>query len=132
METRVKWARLKQRDIKCAICGCSFTTTATCVKYCPDCRGKKVYISKRRSYDQSIEANRRSSLRWQSNHPDKYQAQSMAKSHAELLTILYECSCDSALKHNHHFDYSRPLEVIRLCPACHSAEHSRLRSLAVA
>ena len=41
--------------------------------------------------------------------------------------ILYECPCDHPKKHNHHFDYDRKYEVIRLCPPCHGKEHSRLR-----
>jgi hypothetical protein len=43
--------------------------------------------------------------------------------------VLYECRCENKKKENHHFDYSRPLEVIRLCSSCHKNEHKRLRSL---
>ena len=52
----------------------------------------------------------------------------------DYVRILYECACDNiqtgpAGKHNHHFDYERPHEVIRLCPQCHKKEHARLRSI---
>ena len=47
-----------------------------------------------------------------------------------IISILYECPCKTdEVKQNHHFDYNRPLEVIRLCPKCHGAEHVRLRAL---
>jgi transcriptional regulator with XRE-family HTH domain len=34
------------------------------------------------------------------------------------------CGADSRLVEAHHADYSRPLDVEWLCPACHSAEHN--------
>lgn len=46
------------------------------------------------------------------------------------LTIISECPCVHTKKYKHHPDYSKPLEIILLCPACHGAEHARLRSLA--
>lgn len=50
------------------------------------------------------------------------------------LTILYECSCDipAEKKLKHHPDYNKLNEVMLLCRRCHSAEHKRLRSLAMA
>jgi hypothetical protein len=44
--------------------------------------------------------------------------------------IRYECRCQNDNKHDHHFDYSRPTEVLRLCPSCHRTEHKRLKKLA--
>lgn len=31
--------------------------------------------------------------------------------------------------HGHHRDYSKPLEVIWLCPQCHKNEHGRMKCL---
>lgn len=44
----------------------------------------------------------------------------------EQVMVLYECPCESAVKHNHHFDYRRPFDVFKLCPKCHRAEHARI------
>ena len=48
----------------------------------------------------------------------------------DKVNVLYECACKGGKKINHHFDYSRPFDVIRLCHKCHQKEHSRLRRLA--
>ena len=37
-------------------------------------------------------------------------------------TICTKCGKMTIL-HGHHFDYSKPLEVIWLCPLCHEALH---------
>lgn len=39
--------------------------------------------------------------------------------------VIYECCCKVPHKVNHHYDYSRPREVIRLCYKCHKREHVR-------
>lgn len=74
--------------------------------------------------------NRRTSLAWQKNNPEKVKASVFAKTHPYEVYVLYECRCDHPKKHNHHFNYELKNIVIRLCPACHAAEHKRLRSLA--
>lgn len=38
-----------------------------------------------------------------------------------------KCGADNALKH--HEDYSKPLEVVWLCPKCHAARHKELRKI---
>lgn len=42
--------------------------------------------------------------------------------------ILYECPCSNPKKQRHHYNYSRPTEVLLLCPSCHRKEHSRLKA----
>lgn len=45
--------------------------------------------------------------------------------------IIYECKCKIGKKVNHHFDYYRPFEVIKLCHRCHVTEHYRLKNLGI-
>ena len=103
---------------KCIVCGIEIGRS---IKYCPDHKPKsnKIYPI----------ANRRSSLSWQKNNPKKVNAAVFALTHPHEVYVLYECRCDHLKKHNHHFNYELKNIVIRLCPACHAAEHARLRSL---
>lgn len=50
----------------------------------------------------------------------------------DKLNIVYECACEGKEKINHHFDYYKPLDVLKLCRSCHGIEHARLRRLAAA
>ena len=70
-----------------------------------------------------------SAERWRVNHPLEITVNELCKKYPHLVQVLYECACDNLRKHNHHFDYSRPFEVIRLCNSCHRKEHARLRRL---
>lgn len=62
-------------------------------------------------------------------YPEKHKAKLLSGQYPHLLTVLGECNCNIEKKQNHHPDYSKPFEVIRLCTKCHGAEHRRLRSL---
>lgn len=69
--------------------------------------------------------------RWKRNNREKARAESLAFEHPEKVTVLSTCKCDVSKKQNHHPDYSKPFDVIKLCPRCHIMEHIRLkRSLA--
>lgn len=99
--------------------------TRSGIKYCRECvGGNNTYGNKK-----IRTAHCAAAIRWQRSNKDKAKAESLARYHLDKLVILYECPCDAEKKHNHHHDYERPLEVIRLCHSCHIKEHKRLRSL---
>lgn len=115
----------------CGVCGAAFVAK-TSAKFCQSCR-EPVRLQKAREYwktEAYKEAHRRVAVRWQKSNPEKYKAQSLAKSHPGKLSILYECPCVAETKHYHHPDYTKPFDVLKLCPKCHAAEHSRLSSQA--
>lgn len=121
----------KQRKTKkCLVCGTEFTFTSY-AKYCPACR-EGVRLKQARAYwhtEKCKEAHRRKAREWQKSNPLKTKAQYFAKTYPGQLNILYECPCSAQGKHRHHFDYTKPFDVIILCDSCHAAEHKRLRSL---
>ena len=44
-------------------------------------------------------------------------------------TTCQDCGTGGMI-HAHHHDYSKPLDVMFLCPVCHSVEHQRMREAA--
>jgi hypothetical protein len=122
----------KEPKIKlCAVCGAEFLQTRGNVKYCLTCR-KTEALKNARAYWQTEkykEAHRRKAREWQKSNPLKTKAQYLAKKYSDQLNIIYDCPHQVEGKHRHHFDYSRPFDVLILCDSCHAAEHARLRSL---
>jgi hypothetical protein len=41
--------------------------------------------------------------------------------------VIFQCDCADPRKINHHPDYDRPMEVMKLCRSCHAKLHSELR-----
>jgi hypothetical protein len=118
--------RIKQ----CGVCGKSFQVY-TNAKFCADCRETEK-LKNARAYwktEKYKEAHKRLAREWQKNNPLKDKASRLAKCHPDRLNILFECLCEATGKHHHHFDYSKPYDVILLCDHCHAAEHARLRRL---
>lgn len=109
----------KPEPRRCIVCEVLLTGHA--YKYCPEHKPTKVIV------DPII--HRRTSIAWQKNNPKKVKAAQFTRYRPDQVFVLYECPCDHPKKHNHHFNYELKNIVIRLCPACHAAEHKRLRSL---
>jgi hypothetical protein len=59
--------------------------------------------------------------------PDARLVVRRAKRGGKTLIIIYECEHLHPKKHFHHFDYSKPEQVMRLCPSCHSQAHGKMR-----
>jgi predicted RNA-binding Zn-ribbon protein involved in translation (DUF1610 family) len=109
----------KSRPRNCIVCGAALGRE---YKYCQKHKPKTAKI------DPIL--NRRTSIAWQKNNPEKVRASYFARYRPDQLYVLYECPCEHSSKHHHHFSYELKNIVIRLCPNCHSKEHVRLRSFA--
>lgn len=60
----------------------------------------------------------------------KLRAHQLCKNNPEKINVIYVCACKDRKKLHHHFNYTRPYDVVDLCRQCHAAEHARLRLLA--
>jgi hypothetical protein len=69
--------------------------------------------------------------RWRAEYPEKYRAETAvgnALRDGKLKKgACVSCGTIAGRIIGHHHDYSRPLDVTWLCPACHGAEHRALR-----
>ena len=106
--------------------------------------------NKRRSYRKNIIANREKKrldgIKRRKEHPirmkeivDKYRAKNVYKYKTQMILcqkvrsgkIVKPKNCEKCGEikklHGHHEDYSKPLDVIWLCPVCHKKTHSRQR-----
>jgi hypothetical protein len=62
--------------------------------------------------------------KWRKRFPEKRRVYDIVRFHKSKLIVLYECLHDTE-KENHHPDYSKPLEVWRVCKPCHREMHRR-------
>jgi hypothetical protein len=71
------------------------------------------------------------STRFRLSNPEKYAAHIALNNALRDGKLTKPELCESCGKrnrlHGHHDDYSRPLSVVWLCPACHKARHLRLQ-----
>lgn len=105
----------------CAVCGKPLLSGKR--KYCSTkCSG----LNRRKTSPENCERQRK----YRKNFLKVKNGDKFSFINKSLFTVIYECRCTKAHKENHHFDYSKPTTVIRLCKKCHAAEHTRLRRLA--
>ena len=76
----------------------------------------------RRAYTASV------AKRWMENNPEKYVAHytltnAVRDGRKEKLDRCEICGRSGKI-HGHHEDYSKPLEVMWLCPQCHNGRHA--------
>ena len=128
-------------DIECPICKIQLRQKHPYQKFCSNAckfisarkpsknQPPATRWSKRRTPEERRESLVARSIRWQKDNKVKVYVARMARKYKDFLAVLYECPCASTSKHNHHPDYSRPFEVIVLCPKCHSAWHAKLNDM---
>jgi len=98
----------------------------------------RIKTNKTREYDKEYQAKRRAeNPEWKAeqnrlyklNNPEKCKAQDIINHHirkGEIERLSCEV-CGRQDTHAHHEDYSKPLEVIWLCPSCHKKWHLRYK-----
>jgi hypothetical protein len=94
-------------------------------------RTREVRIEKAREYqrsDRGKELQRKRSAIRRITEKDKVDARNeLNRAINRGLVVRGRCrDCDSTETHGHHPDYSKPLDVIWLCPEHHIAEHRRI------
>lgn len=103
-------------------------------RICRDCKresrnteANRAYLSSRRK--SHPEVIRESMRRWREKNPHKWQAEQQLNKAIRLGTVVRPKQCDHCKSftriEGHHFDYSRPLDVMWLCRKCHMAQHRK-------
>jgi len=74
--------------------------------------------------------------KWKARHPEAVKAHDIAKCAVRSGRLMRPTNCEHCGKpsrklHKHHKDYTRPLDVIFVCPHCHKAIHRQRKSLCV-
>ena len=104
----------------------------------------KEYDRERNKKPERIESKRKKEKQWNKNNPEKllkykkkYREENPEKYKAHNLVnnairdgILIKQNCEICGKedtHAHHEDYSKPLDVIWLCPQCHVNWHNGIK-----
>lgn len=113
------------------------------LNHCKPC--KRAYANKHRdenldrirAYDRRrakepgrLEHLRQNVIKQKARYPEKVVART-AVGNAIRDGRLIRCKCERCSEtvgvHAHHEDYSKPLDVMWLCPICHAARHKELR-----
>jgi hypothetical protein len=64
--------------------------------------------------------------RWRKKHPIKHKAHSAAiRAHPTPPEACSDCGTKPKVMHRHHPDYSKPKEIVWLCPKCHGLRHRK-------
>lgn len=65
--------------------------------------------------------------RWEASHPEAVRAHRKARQALDTGKLTHPKSCErcgkAGLLHKHHPDYSKPMEVMFVCPKCHKSLH---------
>lgn len=91
-------------------------------KYCASCGCELPVYTKRSKYTTFKTA--RGYIKCRECHIKEIDPSNISSIAETDLEILGECSCSyHRTKHRHHPDYSKPLQVFKMCARCHVTEH---------
>lgn len=104
-------------------------------KYFRDYRAKN--RKKMRKYNREYNSKYRKihgyywETKWSNDNPEKVKARQLAHEALRLGFIVRKSCRKCKTSENlvmHHPDYTKPIDVVFLCKACHKAEHARLNA----
>ena len=90
-------------------------------------------VKERHKRYQATEAGKASMIKarkkWQEQNPEKRAAHVLLYSRIRSGEVIKPEICEKCGSggkiHGHHHDYTKPLDVVWLCPLCHAKEHAR-------
>lgn len=117
----------------CKRCDAPLNSESNNLKFCEKCRKEKRAEYYKNWYNKN--GRKRTNtyshrvLEWKLNNPEKVEAHKKVASalKSKILKNPGECSScrlKTSYLDAHHEDYSKPLEVVWLCPTCHRKIHS--------
>lgn len=97
-------------------------------RYAEDARVKDRIIRYAKT-DNGKAAHKRSKKKWRETNPEKRAAHIILGSAIRSGKITKPNICEKCRigcsPHGHHYDYTKPLDVIWLCAKCHTVEHKK-------
>jgi len=123
------------RRAVCKECSCAHSK-----KYYAENREKHMEVCRQWQRDNRDKVNeyqkrarkkhREVTRRWNQNNPDRIKAHKLLnyavfKGEVTKLNTCQVCGCESKDVEGHHYDYSKPLEVIWVCTKCHGWIHRK-------
>lgn len=111
----------------CGVCGDKKKPRSNGISWdCPTCTKEVLKRVKAKFGGAAKYRNREKSI-----YPEKYAARKKVETALKWGKIEKRlCErCGSAVVHAHHEDYSKPLDVMWLCPLHHKQRHAELRAL---
>jgi len=81
-------------------------------------------------------ALRRATVKYRKNNPHKCTATNavsyaVREGRLDKPGMCERCNCNGTVIHGHHEDYNRPLDVLWLCPQCHTERHKEINDALV-
>ncbi len=97
-------------------------------------KARNYYYLVRKNNPNSLLQTRICNQRWRERHPEANKASHLVRNRIQYQTMEKPINCsicgEEKKLHGHHYDYSKPLEVIWCCPLCHKQLHREMKKAA--